>query len=132
MEKVLQILLVAGLLMFVIWRSIRGKDEWFRRWSYQVRLRAPLPESTGGRLLTGTFGPGVERVNHAVPDDADAWLSDEDRRILLCYTMDGKMTIYRLGYGGGKREFQEMSVPMDCTALAWDPEERKIYLEEGG
>jgi hypothetical protein len=23
-------------------------------------------------------------------------------------------------------------VPMDCTGMAWDPQERKIYLEENG
>ncbi|HEV2354018.1 MAG TPA: hypothetical protein VGR89_07235 [Puia sp.] len=132
MEKVLQILLVTALLMLVIWRSIRGRDEWFRPWSYLVRVRAPLPESIGERLLTGTFGPAAVRMNHSVPDDADAWLLDEEHRILLCYRLDGKITIFRLGTPGGKREFQEMSVPMDCSALAWDPEERKIYLEEGG
>ena len=132
MEKVLQIVLVAALLMLVIWRSIRGREERFRRWSYLTRLREPLHESIRERLLTGIFGPDGDRVSYGVPEDADAYLSDEERKILLCYRVDGKLTIYQTGPRGWKREFQEMPAPMDCTGLAWDPEERKIYLEEGG
>jgi hypothetical protein len=130
MEKVLQILAVFGLLMLVIWRSIRGREERFRRFSFLGRVRPPLPEGVQSRLVNGVFGAVGEA--YGVPSDADAFLLDEDSRMVLLYWLDGKLTINRRMAGGRTRELQELSVPMDCSGIAWDPEERKIYLEEGG
>jgi len=59
-------------------------------------------------------------------------LWDEDSRMVLLYWLDGKLTINRRMAGGRNRELQELAVPMDCTGIAWDPEEQKIYLEEDG
>jgi hypothetical protein len=52
--------------------------------------------------------------------------------MVLLYRLDGKLTINRRMAGGRNRELQELAVPMDCTGIAWDPEEQKIYLEEDG
>jgi hypothetical protein len=128
MEKVLQILAVFGLLMFVIWRSIR-KEERFRRFSYLSKLRPPLMEEIRQRLVMGVFES--EGKPSGVPVDVDGYLIDEESGLILFYRMDGKLTVNRR-FGGGLRELQEMAVPMDCTGMAWDAQEKKIYLEEGG
>jgi hypothetical protein len=130
MEKVLQILAVFGLLMLVIWRSIRGREERFRRFSFLGRVRSPLSEGVRGRLVGGVFGAVGEA--YGGPSDADAFLSDEDSRMVLLYWLDGKLTINRRMEGGRNRELQELAVPMDCSGIAWDPGEMKIYLEEDG
>lgn len=132
MEKVLQILLVFALLMLVIWRSIRGKEGRFRRFSYLSRLRQPLSEEIRSRWIAGEFGAAEERSGYGVPEDADAFLIDEDSGLLLCYRQEGKLLIYHWSPDARNKELQEMPVPMDCTGLSWDPAERKIYLEEGG
>ena len=131
MEKVLQILLVFALLMLVIWRSIRGKEGRFRRFSYLSGLQQPLSGEIRQRWIAGKFGAAEERSGYGVPEDADAFLIDEDSGLLMCYRIEGKLLIYHWSPGGRNKELQEMSVPMDCTGLSWDPEERKIYLEEG-
>lgn len=84
-------------------------------------------------LTLGKFGVSgeMERKQFGVPDDAAAWLWDEDGKMLLSYCIEGKLTIFRRS-GGNLQELQELSVPMDCTGLAWDAKERKIYLEEAG
>ena len=141
MEKVLQILAVFSLLMLLIWRSMRGREERFRRFSYLKRLRPPLPEDIRRRLVMGVFGRMGEREGHGgagdpeasgLSGDADAFLVDEESRLIFRYRVDGKLTVCRRMAGGRERELQELSVPMDCTALAWDPEERQLYLEEEG
>jgi hypothetical protein len=142
MEKVLQILAVFALLMLLVWRSIRGREERFSRFSYLARVRPPLSEEVRRRLVHGLFGPdgsreafGVpdgSREAFGVPDDAEAFLWDEESRMLLLYWRDGKLMIYRRMAGGRSRELQELAVPMDCSGIAWDPEERRIYLEEDG
>lgn len=130
MDKVLQILVVTGLLMLLIWRSIRGREERFRRFSYLVRVRPPLAAEVAKRLVRGIFGASGE--TYGVPMDADAFLLDEDSRIVLLYWLDGKLTISLRMAGCRNKELQELAVPMDCTGLGWDPQERKIYLEEDG
>ncbi len=136
MDRVLQILAVFGLLMLLIWRSIRGREERFRRFSYLARVRPPLAAEITERLVYGitkrseVHGRGGEA--YGMPLDADAFLWDEDSRMLLFYWLDGKLTINRRVVGGRNRELQELAVPMDCAGMAWDPQERKIYLEEDG
>jgi hypothetical protein len=132
MDRVLQILAVFVLLMLFIWRSIRGREERFRRFSYLGRVRSPLSEGVRGRLVGGVFGPVGGREIYGVPDEAYGYLWDEDSRMVLLYWLDGKLTINRRMAGGRNRELQELAVPMDCTGIAWDPEEQKIYLEEDG
>jgi hypothetical protein len=138
MEKVLQILAVFVLLMLLIWRSIRGREERFRRFSFLGRVKAPAPEVVRLRLVVGVFesmersGIVGEREAYGVPEGVDAFLWDEDSGLLLFYRVDGKLAVCRRTAGGRNRELQELAVPMDCTGLAWDPVERKIYLEEAG
>ncbi|HTR28866.1 MAG TPA: hypothetical protein VMH27_06335 [Puia sp.] len=143
MEKILQILAVFGLLMLLIWRSMRAREERFRRFSFLGRVKAELEEQVGGRMINGVFretgrtddpeaaaaGRGdSERIG--VPDNADGWLSDEEGRLVMSYSREGKLTIGRRTSGSHIKELQEMSVPMDCTGLGWDPVERRIYLKE--
>jgi hypothetical protein len=132
MEKVLQILAVFALLVLLIWRSIRGREDRFRRFSYVARVRPPLSEEVRHRLVDGIFGAAGERQALKVPDEAEAFLWDEESRMLLLYWRDGKLAIYRRMAGGRSRELQELAVPMDCSGIAWDPGERRIYLEEDG
>jgi hypothetical protein len=132
MDRVLQILAVFVLLMLLIWRSIRGREEQFRRFSYLARVQPPLAAEVIERLVSGVFGVVEGQGSYVVPDRVDAVLWDEESRMVLLYWLDGKLTINRRMAGGRNRELQELAVPMDCTGMAWDPQERKIYLEEGG
>jgi hypothetical protein len=130
MEKILQILAVFALLMLVVTRFIREREEKFRRFGFLGRLRGGLQGD--GELIEGVFGPAEERGRLGVPDGTDAFLFDEGSRLLFCYTVEGRLTIYRRLAGGVKRELQELSVPLDCSAMWWNPQDRKIFLEEGG
>jgi hypothetical protein len=129
MEKILQILAVFALLMLVV-RGLYGSG----RKVPPVRLSRPVegrPAGGWGDLMEGVFGPAEERERLGVPDGVDAFLFDEGSRLLFCYTVEGRLTIYRR-LAGGKRELQELSVPLDCSAMWWNPQDRKIFLEEGG
>jgi hypothetical protein len=145
MEKVLQILAVFGLLLLLIWRSMRAREERFRRFSFLGRIKAELDEQVNSRMVVGVFretdrSEDVEAQDKArgdrerigVPDNADGWLWDEDRRLVMSYSKEGKLAISRRMSGEHNKELQEMSVPMDCTGLGWDPLERRIYLKESG
>ena len=130
MEKILQILAVFALLMLVVARFIREREEKFRRFGFLGRLKGGL--QGGGDLMEGVFGPSEERERLGVPDGMDAFLFDEGSRLLFCYTVEGRLTIYRRLAGGTKRELQELSVPLDCSAIWWNPQDWKIFLEEEG
>ena len=130
MEKILQILAVFALLMLAVTRFIRERDSTFRRFGFLGRSKVGLRGD--GELIEGVFGPAEERERLGVPDGADAFLFDEESRLLFCYTVEGRLTIYRRLAGGVKRELQELSVPLDCSAMWWSPQDRKIFLEEGG
>ena len=130
MEKILQILAVFALLMLVVARFIRERDSTFRRFGFLGRLKGG-PQG-GAYLMEGVFGPAEERERLGVPDGMDAFLFDEGSRLLFCYTVEGRLTIYRRLAGGVKRELQELSVPLDCSAMWWNPQDGKIFLEEGG
>jgi hypothetical protein len=130
MEKILQILVVFALLMLVVTRFIREREAKFRRFGFLGRLRGGLQGD--GELIEGVTGPAEERERLGVPEGADAFLFDEGSRLLFCYTVGGRLTIYRRLAGGVKRELQELSVPLDCSAMWWNPQDRKIFLEEEG
>ena len=145
MEKVLQILAVFGLLMLLIWRSMRAREERFRRFSFLGRVKAVLEEPVSSRMIMGVFretgridvlaageGTQTDKEGMVLPDNADGWLRDEDRKLVMSYSKEGKLTISRQTSGGHFKELQEMSVPMDCTGLGWDPLDRRIYLRESG
>jgi hypothetical protein len=132
MDKVLQILAVFALLMLFIWRSIRGREDRFRRFSFLGRVRSPLSEGVRQRLVGGVFGTDPRREAFGVPEEAAAFVWDEESGVLLVYWRDGKLVIHRRMAGGRNRELQELAVPLDCSGIGWDPEERRIYLEEEG
>ena len=126
--------------MLLIWRSMRSREERFRRFSFLFRLRPPLEEAVRARLISGKFVtnqrsrgefPDDYENQLGVPSDTDAWLLDEENSLMLCYRLDGKLMIFRRS-ARHIRELQKLSVPMDCSGLAWDPMEREIYLEEEG
>lgn len=130
MEKILQILSVFALLMLVITWFMREREEKFRRFGFLGRMKGVL--QGGGDLMEGVFGAAEERERLGVPDGVDAFLFDEGSRLLFCYAMEGRLTIYRRLAGGVKRELQELSVPLDCSAMWWDPQGLQLFLEEEG
>ena len=132
MEKILQILAVFALLMLVVTRFLREREEKFRRFGFLGRLKGGLPEGGDGEVMKGMSGTAEDRDRLGVPDGMDAFLFDEGNRLLFCYTIEGRMTIYRRLSGGAKRELQELSVPLDCSAMWWSPQDWKLFLEEGG
>jgi hypothetical protein len=134
MEKVLQILVVFGLLMLVVSRFYREREPRFRPYDYLNRLKPPLPVGVEERLIAAVFGveEGQERAGLDVEVDADAFLSDEDRRLLFCYSVVGRLVIYRQGSKGGYKQVQELAAPLDCTAMALDPEDGRLYFEVSG
>ena len=91
MEKVLQILAVFALLMLFIWRSIRGREDRFRRFSFLGRVRSPLSEGVRQRLVEGVFGTDARREAFGVPEEAEAFLLDEESRMLLVYWRMGSL-----------------------------------------
>ena len=119
MDKVLQILLVFGLVTLLIHRFIRGKGPQYLPYDFLVRLRPPL-------------AVGVEqRLHIAEPVEGEGFELEKDD-LLFSYRLTGSLTIYRRRQQGGKREMQELAVPVDCTAMAIDPTNNKLYFEAGG
>jgi hypothetical protein len=131
MEKVLQILIVFALLMLVVSRFFREREPRFRPYDYLNRLRPPLPAAVEQRLIAAVFGAeeAVEWVKPGVDGHADAVLFDADSRLLFSYSVVGRLVIYRRGAKGKYRQVQELAAPLDCTAMALDPEDGKLYFE---
>jgi hypothetical protein len=133
MEKVLQILIVFVLLMLVVSRFFREREPRFRPYDYLNRLRLPLPAGVQERLIGAVFGveEAVEWAKLGVEGYADAFLFDEDSRLLFCYSVVGRLVIYRRGAKGICRQMQELAAPLDCTAMALDPADGRLYFEAG-
>jgi hypothetical protein len=133
MEKVLQILVVFGLLMLVVSWFYREREPGFRPYDYLRRVRPPLPVGVEERLIAAVFGVEEGReMGPGVEVDADAFLSDEARRLLFCYSVAGRLVIYRQRSKGGYKQVQELAAPLDCTAMALDPEDGRLYFEVSG
>ncbi|HEV3325277.1 MAG TPA: hypothetical protein VG052_06710 [Puia sp.] len=134
MEKVLQILVVFGLLMLVVSRFYREREPRFRPYDYLNRLQLPLPAGMQERLIDAVFGTeeAIEWAKLGVEGYADAFLFDEDSRLLFCYSVVGRLVIYRRGVKGVYRQVQELAAPLDCTAMALDPEDGRLYFEVSG
>ncbi|GGA89642.1 hypothetical protein [Puia dinghuensis] len=128
MEKVLQIVAVFALMMLIINRFIKGREPRYRPYNYLTRLKPPLLAEVGQRLVTAVFGVGIAGVAGQV----DAYLLDEARQLLFCYSAVGSLTIYRRKEEGGYREMQALAAPLDCTGMALDTEDGRLYLEAGG
>ncbi|HLZ86322.1 MAG TPA: hypothetical protein VKQ52_03730 [Puia sp.] len=128
MEKVLQIIAVFALIMLIIHRFIRGREPAYRGYNYLTRLQPPLIAEVGQRLITAVFGAGTEDV----PGQVDAFILDEERQLLFAYSAVGSLTIYRRKEGDGFKEMQWLAAPLNCTGMALDPQDGKVYLEAGG
>ena len=128
MEKVLQIVAVFALMMLIINRFIRGREPRYRAYNYLTRLKPPLIAEVGQRLVTAVFGVGME----GLPGQVDAFIVDEARQLLFCYSAVGSLTIYRRKEAGGFKEMQWLAAPLNCSGMALDPEDGRVYLEAGG
>ncbi len=133
MEKVLQILAVFALLML-----------------FDL---AEHPRAGGSVPPVQLFGPGAVATFRRGPAAAGRgrfWHGCKKGRHLGCrrrrrrlYWMRragcclfiggmGSWVIDRRMAGGRNRELQELAVPMDCSGIGWDPEERRIYSRRRG
>ncbi|HEY4107558.1 hypothetical protein [Puia sp.] len=122
MEKILQIIAVFVLMMLVIHRFIRGREPAYRPYNYLSRLRPPLAMEIGGRLVAAVFQVG----------QVETLLVDEARQLLFSYNAAGSLTIHRRKGEEGLKEMQWLAAPLDCTGMALDPEDGRLYLEAGG
>jgi hypothetical protein len=117
MDKILQILAVFVLLALVIHRMIKGREPAYRPYNYLTRVKAPLAMELSRRLVTAVFGP----------EPGNAILADEARHLDFAYQAEGSLTIY-----WKTKEMQWLAAPLNCTGMAFDPEDGKLYLEAGG
>ena len=101
----------------VIHRFIRGRDPVYRPYNYLTRLTPPLTAEISQRLLTAVFAEGRQ----------EAFLVDEAGQLRFSYNAEGSLTIHRQ-----KKEMQWLAAPLNCTGMALDPEEGKLYLEAEG
>jgi len=122
MEKVLQIIAVFVLMTLIIHRMIRGREPRFRQYNYLTRLKPPLVAEIAQRLVTAVFEAG----------QADAIVIDEARQLLFSYSAVGSLTIHQRKEEGQLKEMQWLAAPLDCTGMALDPVEGKLYLEASG
>ncbi|HXB09772.1 MAG TPA: hypothetical protein VNW04_21760 [Puia sp.] len=122
MEKILQITAVFVLLMLIINRFIRALEPRYRPYNYLTRVKPPLAAEVGQRLMSAVFEAG----------QVDAFLLDEGRQLLFSYQAVGSLTIHQRKEGRGLKEMQWLAAPLDCTGMALDPEDGKLYLEAGG
>ena len=115
MDKVFQILIVFGLVMLLIYRFIRGKAPQYLPFDFIMRLRPPLDAEVEQRLIAGE---GVEEGYELATEE-----------LFFSYRVTGSLTIYRRMAQGRNRQVQVMAAPLNCTAMAIDPAENKLYFE---
>lgn len=115
-------------MMLIVNRFIRGREPRYRPYGYLTRLKPPLASEVGQRLITAVFGVAKE----GVPGVVDAFISDEGGRLLFCYSAVGSLIIYRRREEGNFKEMQWLAAPLNCTGMALDPMDGKLYLEAGG
>ena len=128
MEKIFRILVVFVLLMVIVSRFIRGKEPAYRSYGYLTRRKPPLPEVIEQRLIPAVFGS----AEYPVGGDADAFLFDAASNLLFCYSSKGSLTIFRRRAEETYKEMQWLAVPLNCTGLALDPVESRLYFEVEG
>jgi len=128
MEKIFRILVVFVLLMVIISRFIRGREPAYRSYGYLTRRKPPLPAAIEQRLIPAVFGS----PEYPVGGDADAFLFDAASDLLFCYSSKGSLTIFRRRAEDTYKEMQWLAVPLNCTALALDPQESRLYFEAEG
>jgi hypothetical protein len=146
MDKIFQILAVFALLMLIVRRSIRGREPRFHAYDYINRVKPPLPMEIAQRLVPAIFGSmeegGTSLDNWGawfgdggrfpVEGGVDAFLVVEAVGLLFCYNAGGRLTIFRQRPNESVRQLQDLAVPLDCTAIAFDPANERLYFEAGG
>ena len=105
------------MLALIIHRFIRGREPAYQPYDFLSRIRPPLAAAIDQRLFRAVFEAG----------QADALLVDETRKLRFSYSATGSLTIHRQ-----QKEMQWLAAPLNCTAMALDPEDGKLYLEAGG
>lgn len=132
MDKIFRLGIVSLLLVLLIARFIRGRGKPYRSYDYLERLKPPLREEIAERLRPAVAGAPDSVEEQAVEGSVDAFLYDEQSELLFCYSAVGRLTILRRSGRGRYRPVQELSVPLNCTAMALDAQDGKLYFEAGG
>lgn len=127
MDKIFQILAVLVLLMLLISRFIKGREPRYRPYDYIKRFKPPLPPGVEERLIAAA--PGAPEGVTAVEGGVDLSVIWEE--IVFCYSAVGRLTIFRRE-GERYKQMQELPVPLQCTAMAFDPADGILYFEAGG
>jgi hypothetical protein len=139
MDKVFQILIVFGLVILLIQRFIKGKVAQYIPYDFIIRLRPPLSAEVEGRMIAaervdveGVIGDKADE-ERVVGDETDVVGFEMVRDdLLFYYRATGSLTIYRRSRQGRNKELQEIAVPVDCSTMAMDPLENRLYFEAGG
>lgn len=125
MERIFQIVAVFILLTLFIHRWVKGREVHYRPYDFIRRIRPPLPEGVEERLIAATPGAPVGLTEARV----DMFIAHDG--LVFCYGAEGRLTIYRQD-GDRYRQRQELPVPLDSIAMAFDPADEKLYLEVSG
>lgn len=125
MDRIFQILVVLALVMLLVSRFIKGREPRYRPYEYIRRQKPPLPEGVEERLIPAVPGPPEGFAEGRVD-----WAIDHEG-LVFCYNAEGRLTIYRRE-GDRYKQKQELPVPLDCPAMALDPEDGKLYFEASG
>jgi hypothetical protein len=129
MEKIFQILAVFALMMLIVRRFIKGREPRFHPYDYIGRIKPPLPPGVAERLVSAVFVLPEDRGRYPVEGGVDAFLLYAAGGLVFCYSAVGRLTIFRQV---PLRQLQELAVPLDCTAIAFDPGDERLYFEAGG
>jgi hypothetical protein len=128
MEKIFQILAVFALMMLVVRRFIKGREPRFHPYDYVSRIKPPLPPVVAERLVSAVFVLPDDRGRYPVEGGLDAFLLYPAGGLVFCYSAVGRLTIFRQA---PLRQLQELAVPLDCSAIAFDPGNERLYFEAG-
>jgi hypothetical protein len=113
----------------IVRRSIRGREPRFHPYDYITRIKPPVAEVVAQRLVPAVFTLPEDRGRYPVEGGVDAVLLYEGGGLVFCYSAVGRLTIFR---HQPLRQLQELAAPLDCTAIAFDPADERLYFEAGG
>lgn len=116
-------------MMLIIRRFIRGREPRFHPYDYIVRIKPPLASVIAQRLVPAVFTLPEDRGRYPVEGGVDAILLYDAGGLVFCYSAVGRLTIFRQQ---PLRQLQELAVPLDCTAIAFDPADERLYFEAEG
>jgi hypothetical protein len=129
MDKIFRILAVFALLMLFVRRFIKGREPRFHPYDYINRIKPPLAPEIAERLVPAVFTLPEDRGQYPVEGGVDAFLLYAAGGLVFCYSAVGRLTIFRQV---PLRQLQELAVPLDCTAIAFDPANERLYFEAAG